>query len=137
MQITNLEELLQSLGAKKVFKADGTLTKQAEKAYDKLVAILTYGITQGFVEKRSVDLLDNWMNDVIRNEIQEVKVMKEYKNSNHKYNVLYALPRIKQHSISCKYYEWCAATYRNGEWEDLLKIDGKYYEITDKTIKKV
>ena len=76
-------------------------------------------------------------NDVVRNEIKEVKVMKEYKNSNHKYNVLYALPRIKQHSISCKYYEWCAATYRNGEWEDLLKIDGKYYEITDKTIKKV
>lgn len=137
MQITNLEELLQTLGAKKVFKADGTLTKQAEKAYDKLVTILTYGITQGFVGKRSVDLLDNWMNDVIRNEIQEVKVMKEYKDSNHKYNVLYALPRIKQHSISCKYYEWCAATYRNGEWEDLLKIDGKYYEITDKTIKKV
>ena len=69
MQITNLEELLQTLGAKKVFKADGTLTKQAEKAYDKLVTILTYGITQGFVGKRSVDLLDNWMNDVIRNEI--------------------------------------------------------------------
>lgn len=76
-------------------------------------------------------------NDVDRNEIQEVKVMKEYKNSNHKYNVLYALPRIKQHSISCKYYEWCGATYIHGEWEDLLKIDGKYYEITDKTIKKV
>ena len=69
MQITNLEELLQSLGAKKVFKADGALTKQAEKAYDKLVTILTYGITQGFVGKRSVDLLDNWMNDVVRNEI--------------------------------------------------------------------
>ena len=69
MQITNLEELLQTLGAKKVFKADGTLTKQAEKAYDKLVDILTFGTTQGFVEKRSVDLLDNWMNDVIRNEI--------------------------------------------------------------------
>lgn len=69
MQITNLEELLQSLGAKKVFKADGTLTKQAEKAYDKLVTILTYGITQGFVEKRSVDLLDSWVDDVIRNEI--------------------------------------------------------------------
>ena len=69
MQITNLEELLQALGAKKVFKADGTLTKQAEKAYDKLVAILTYGITQGFVEKRSVDLLDSWVDDVIRNEI--------------------------------------------------------------------
>ena len=65
------------------------------------------------------------------------KVMKEYKDSNHKYNVLYALPRIKQHSISCKYYQWCAATYIHGEWEDLLKIDGKYYEITDKTIKKV
>ena len=30
MQITNLEELLQALGAKEVFKADGTLTKQAE-----------------------------------------------------------------------------------------------------------
>ena len=69
MQITNLEELLQTLGAKKVFKADGTLTKQAEKAYDKLVAILTYGITQGFVGKRSVDLFDDWMNNVIRNEI--------------------------------------------------------------------
>ena len=69
MQITNLEELLQALGAKKVFKADGTLTKQAEKAYDKLVTILTYGITQGFVGKRSVDLLDGWMDDVIRNEI--------------------------------------------------------------------
>ena len=69
MQITNLEELLQSLGAKKVFKADGTLTKQAVKAYDKLVDILTYGITQGFVEKRSVDLLDSWVDDVIRNEI--------------------------------------------------------------------
>lgn len=69
MQITNLEELLQTLGAKKVFKADGTLTKQAEKAYDKLVTILTYGITQGFVGKRSVDLLDNWMADVVRNEI--------------------------------------------------------------------
>ena len=39
MKITNLEELLQALGAKKVFKADGTLTKQAEKAYDKLVNI--------------------------------------------------------------------------------------------------
>lgn len=39
MQITNLQELLQALGAKKVFKADGTLTKQAEKAYDKLVNI--------------------------------------------------------------------------------------------------
>ena len=69
MQITNLEELLQTLGAKKVFKADGTLTKQAEKAYDKLVTILTYGITQGFVGKRSIDLLDNWMNDVVRNDI--------------------------------------------------------------------
>ena len=69
MQITNLEELLQTLGAKKVFKADGTLTKQAEKAYDKLVDILTFGTTQGFVEKRSVDLLDSWVDDVIRNEI--------------------------------------------------------------------
>ena len=69
MQITNLGELLQALGAKKVFKADGTFTKQAEKAYDKLVNILTYGTTQGFVEKRSVDLLDGWMDDVIRNEI--------------------------------------------------------------------
>ena len=63
--------------------------------------------------------------------------MKEYKNSNHKYNVLYALPRIKQHAISCKYYKWGGATYRNGEWEDLLKIDGKYYEITDKIIKRI
>ena len=52
-----------------VFKADGTLTKQAEKAYDKLVNILAYGTTQGFVEKRSIDLLDGWMDDVIRNEI--------------------------------------------------------------------
>ena len=52
MKITNLEELLQALGAKKVFKADGTLTKQAEKAYDKLVNILAYGTTQGFVEKK-------------------------------------------------------------------------------------
>lgn len=69
MQIENLEELLQTLGAKKVFKADGTLTKQAEKAYDKLVDILTFGTTQGFVEKRSVDLLDSWVDDVIRNEI--------------------------------------------------------------------
>ena len=68
MQITNLEELLQALGAKKVFKADGILTKQAEKAYDKLVDILAYGTTQGFVGKRSVDLLDNWIDDVIRNE---------------------------------------------------------------------
>ena len=135
MKITNLEELLQALSAKKIFKADGTLTKQAEKAYDKLVNILAFGTTQGFVEKRSVDLLDGWMDDAIRNEIQEVKFMKEYKNSNHQYNVLYALPRINQHSISCKYYKWCAATYENGEWEDLLKIDGKYYKITDKTIK--
>ena len=69
MQITNLEEMLQTLGAKKVFKADGTLTRQAEKAYDKLVDILTFGTTQGFVEKRSVDLLDGWVDDVIRNEI--------------------------------------------------------------------
>ena len=69
MQITNLGELLQALGAKKVFKADGTLTKQAEKAYDKFVNILAYGTTQGFVEKGSVDLLDGWMDDVIRNEI--------------------------------------------------------------------
>lgn len=69
MQITNLEELLQTLGAKKVFKADGTLTKQADRVYDKLVNILAYGTTQGFVEKRSVDLLDGWMDDVIRNEI--------------------------------------------------------------------
>lgn len=69
MEIRNLEELLQALGAKKVFKADGTLTKQADKAYDKLVNILVYGTTQGFVEKRSVDLLDGWMDDVIRNEI--------------------------------------------------------------------
>ena len=69
MKITNLEELLQALGAKKVFKADGTLTKQAEKAYDKLVNILAFGITQGFVEKRSIDFLDGWMDDVIRNEI--------------------------------------------------------------------
>lgn len=68
-KITNLEELLQALGAKKVFKADGTLTKQAEKAYDKLADILAFGTTQGFVEKRSVDLLDGWMDDVIRNEI--------------------------------------------------------------------
>ena len=45
-KITNLEELLQALGAKKVFKADGTLRKQAEKAYDKLVDILAYGTTQ-------------------------------------------------------------------------------------------
>lgn len=69
MQITNLEELLQALGANKVFKADGTLTKQADRAYDKLVNILAYGSTQGFVEKKSVDLLDGWMDDVIRNEI--------------------------------------------------------------------
>lgn len=69
MQITNLEELLRALGAKKVFKADGTLTKQADRAYDKLVNILAYGSTQGFVEKKSVDLLDGWMDDVIRNEI--------------------------------------------------------------------
>ena len=69
MQITNLEELLQALGAKKVFKADGALTKHAEKAYDNLVNILAYGTTQVFVEKRSVDLLDGWMDDVIRNEI--------------------------------------------------------------------
>lgn len=69
MQITNLEELLQTLGAKKVFKTDGTLTKQAEKAYDKLVDILTFGITQGLVGKRSVDLLDGWMDEVIRTEI--------------------------------------------------------------------
>lgn len=69
MQITNLEELLQALGAKKVFKADGTLTKQADRAYDKLVSILAFGTTQGFVEKRSVDLLDSWVDDVIRNEI--------------------------------------------------------------------
>ena len=69
MQITNLEELLQALGAKKVFKADGTLTKQAEKAYDKLVNILVFGTTQSFVEKKSIDLLDGWMDDVIRNEI--------------------------------------------------------------------
>ena len=68
-KITNLEELLQALGAKKVFKADGTLTKQADKAYDKLVNILACGTTQGFVEKRSVDLLDGWTIDVIRNEI--------------------------------------------------------------------
>lgn len=69
MKITNLEELLQALGAKKVFKADGTLTKQAEKAYDKLANILAYGTTQGFVEKKSIDLLDGWTIDVIRNEI--------------------------------------------------------------------
>ena len=69
MKITNIEELLQALGAKKVFKADGTLTKQAEKAYDNLVNILAFGTTQGFVEKRSIDLLDGWMDDVIRNEI--------------------------------------------------------------------
>ena len=69
MQITNLGELLQALGAKKVFKADGTLTKQAEKAYDKLVNILAYGTTQGFVKKKSIDLLDGWMDDVIKNEI--------------------------------------------------------------------
>ena len=69
MKITNLAELLQALGAKKVFKADGTLTKQEEKAYDKLVNILAFGSAQGFVEKRSVDLLDGWMDDVIRNEI--------------------------------------------------------------------
>lgn len=69
MQITNLEELLQALGAKKVFKADGTLTKQAEKAYDKLVNILAYGTTQGLIEKKPIDLLDGWMDDVIRNEI--------------------------------------------------------------------
>lgn len=69
MGIRNLEELLQALGAKKVFKADGTLTKQADKAYDNLVNILAYGTTQGFVEKRSIDLLDGWMDDVIRNEI--------------------------------------------------------------------
>ena len=69
MQITNLEELLQALGAKKVFKADGTLTKQADRAYDKLVNILAYGTTQGFIEKKSVDLLDGWIDDVIRNEI--------------------------------------------------------------------
>lgn len=68
MKITNLEELLQALGAKKVFKADGMLTKQAEKAYDKLVNILAFGTAQGFVGKRSVDLLDGWMDDVIRNE---------------------------------------------------------------------
>lgn len=68
-KITNLEELLQALGAKKVFKADGTLTKQADRAYDKLVNILAYGSTQGFVEKKSVDLLDGWVDDVIRNEI--------------------------------------------------------------------
>lgn len=68
MQITNLEELLQALGAKKVFKADGTLTKQADRAYDKLVNILAYGTTQGFVEKKSIDLLDGWMDDVIISE---------------------------------------------------------------------
>lgn len=46
-----------------------------------------------------------------------------------------ALPRIKQHGISCRYYKWCAGTYKDGNWEDLLKIDGKYYKITDETIK--
>lgn len=61
--------------------------------------------------------------------------MKEYKNSNHQYNIKYALPRIKQHEISCRYYKWCGGTYKDGNWEDLLKIDGKYYKITDKTIK--
>ena len=69
MKITNLEELLQALGAKKVFKADGTLTKQADKAYDKLVNILVFGTAQGFIEKKSIDLLEGWMDDVIRNEI--------------------------------------------------------------------
>ena len=69
MKITNLEELLRALGAKKVFKADGALTKQAEKACDKLVGILSYGATQGFVGKRSVDLLDSWIDDVVQNEI--------------------------------------------------------------------
>ena len=28
-----------------------------------------------------------------------------------------------------------AGTYKDGNWEDLLKIDGKYYKITDETVK--
>lgn len=63
--------------------------------------------------------------------------MKEYKNSNHQYNTLYALPRIKQHGIECRCYKWCAGTYKDGSWEDLLKIDGKYYKITNETVKRV
>ena len=69
MKITNLEELLQALGAKKVFKSDGTLTKPADKAYDKLVNLLAYGTTQGFGGQWPVDLLDGWRADVIRDEI--------------------------------------------------------------------
>ena len=70
MKITNLEELLQTLGAKKVFKADGTLTKQAEKAYDKLVPMLEFLCDQVVIVNVDViDRLDSWSNDVIRNEI--------------------------------------------------------------------
>lgn len=46
-----------------------SLDEYTNKAYDKLVNILAFGTTQGFVEKKSIDLLDGWMDDVIRNEI--------------------------------------------------------------------
>ena len=69
MQITNLEELLQAIGAKKVFKADGTLTKQAFDAYDELVLILEFLYEQGVVVNRDViDKLDSWSSDVVENQ---------------------------------------------------------------------
>ena len=69
MKITNLEELLQTLGAKKVFKADGTLTKQALDAYDELVLMLEFLYEQGVVANRDViDRLDSWSSDAVENQ---------------------------------------------------------------------
>ena len=66
--------------------------------------------------------------------------MKEYKGSNHLYNVAYALPKIKKYGLRGRYYEWVCGTsgaYYGG-WLDVIKIDGKKYYISDKNgIEKV
>lgn len=66
--------------------------------------------------------------------------MKEYKGSNHLYNVSYALPKIKKYGLRGRYYEWVCGTSGAdyGGWLDVIKIDGKKYYISDKNgIEKV
>lgn len=58
--------------------------------------------------------------------------MKEYKNSNHKHNINYALPLIEKHGIKGRFYKWAGGYCENGEWHDLIKIDGVLFWATKK-----
>ena len=59
--------------------------------------------------------------------------MKEYKNSNHNYNIKFALPHIEANCIKCKFYEWHGMALD----KDLVKIDGKIRYFDTKTHKEI